>query len=240
MKEQFIASVSHEMRTPMNAILGMSNLVLRSEMGDEQRSYVQSIKSSSEILLGIVNDILEISTLQNGKIEFENKPFDLQELLANLVNVMHYKIAEKALGLELDVSNEVPRILQGDKLRLNQILFNLVGNAIKFTDNGFVKISVNRTSRCTLFVMVEDSGIGIPQDQLDAIFDSFTRVKHKDRLFEGTGLGLSIARNLVVQQGGKIWAESVPGRKAITWKLRRPSGLVKRHTGLTAKPLAHG
>ena len=212
MKEQFIASVSHEMRTPMNAILGMSNLVLGTEMAQEQRGFVQSIKQSSEILLGIVNDILEISTLQNGKIEFDRRPFDLQEVLNNLMNVMHYKINEKALQLELDLSPDAPRAVRGDKLRLNQVLFNLVGNAIKFTDAGHVRIKVQVYQSNFLLFEVQDTGIGIPQDQLDAVFESFTRVKYKDRLFEGTGLGLSIARNLVLQQGGKIWAESEVGR----------------------------
>ncbi len=212
MKEQFIASVSHEMRTPMNAILGMSNLVLGSELGGEQRGYVQSIKQSSEILLGIVNDILEISTLQNGKIEFDRRPFDLQEVLTNLMSVMHYKINEKALRLDLDIAPAVPRAVRGDKLRLNQVLFNLVGNAIKFTDEGHVRIKVSVHQSSFLLFAVEDTGIGIPQDKLDAVFESFTRVKYKDRLFEGTGLGLSIARNLVIQQNGRIWAESEVGR----------------------------
>lgn len=212
MKEQFIASVSHEMRTPMNAILGMSNLVLGTDLVDEQRSYVQSIKQSSEILLGIVNDILEISTLQNGKIEFDRRPFDLQEVLTNLMAVMHYKINEKDLVLDLQLEADVPRAVRGDKLRLNQVLFNLVGNAIKFTDEGQVRIKLRTYQSNYLLFEVEDSGIGIPQDQLDAVFESFTRVKYKDRLFEGTGLGLSIARNLVIQQGGKIWAESEVGR----------------------------
>ncbi len=216
MKEQFIASVSHEMRTPMNAILGMSNLVLGSDLDSEQRGYLQSIKQSSEILLGIVNDILEISTLQNGQIEFDSKAFDLPEVLFNLVNVMQYKISEKSLELRLEYADDVPKTLRGDKLRLNQILFNLVGNAIKFTDKGTVRIAVRKIGenwgRTTLEFEVEDSGIGIPSDQLQAIFESFTRVKHRDRLFEGTGLGLSIARNLVLQQGGKIWASSEVGK----------------------------
>ncbi len=216
MKEQFIASVSHEMRTPMNAILGMSNLVLQSPLNEEQRSYIGSVKQSSEILLGIVNDILEISTLKNGSIEFEEKPFDLHELLANLVNVMSYKINEKRLEFNLEIEQDVPRFIAGDKLRLNQILYNLVGNAIKFTDSGHVRVYVflneKNAEHAVLQFDVEDSGIGIPKDQLDAIFESFTRVRHKHRLFEGTGLGLSIARSLVQQQNGKIGVESEVGK----------------------------
>lgn len=217
MKEQFIASISHEMRTPMNAILGMSNLLLKTErLGEEQFNYVNSIKHSSEILLGIVNDILEIATLQNGKIRFENDDFDLHELLANLVNVMQYKVDEKDLHFELNIDEQLPKYLKGDKLRLNQILYNLVGNAIKFTDMGHVLIQVEQLNESAGSVhikfMVEDTGVGIPEEKLGAIFDTFTRIRTKERLFEGTGLGLSIAKNLVEYQGGKIWAESELGK----------------------------
>ncbi len=216
MKEQFIASVSHEMRTPMNAILGMSNILIQTPLNEEQYDLVKSIKQSSEILLGIVNDILEISAIQNGKITFEHDTFDLYDLLDNLVNVMQYKAQEKDLYFEVHIDPAVPRLIVGDKLRLNQILYNLVGNAIKFTDEGFVKIHVKKLhdigdDSVQLKFIVEDSGIGIPEDKLDAIFDTFTRVRTKDRLYEGTGLGLSICKNLVEQQGGKIGVESKLG-----------------------------
>ena len=216
LKETFIASISHEMRTPMNAILGMSNLVIKTQLSTEQYNYISSIKQSSEILLGIVNDILEISTIQNGKLTFEDKDFDLHELLNNLVNVMQYKITEKDLGFELNIDPLVPRYIKGDKLRLNQILFNLVGNAVKFTDKGCVKINIDNLfgsdgSVVQIKFEVEDSGIGIPADKLAAIFESFTRVRTKDRIYEGTGLGLSIAKNLIEQQGGKIGVESEVG-----------------------------
>lgn len=215
MKEKFVASVSHEMRTPMNAIYGMSNLLLKTKTTKEQFEYIKSITQSSELLLGIVNDILEISTLQNGKIEFSNEDFDIRELLDNLVNVMRYKVEEKKLKFELDIDDTIPRVLKGDKLRLNQILYNLVGNSIKFTDEGFVKVKIENLSpdQEILFLKfsVQDSGIGISQDKIEAIFDTFTRVRTKDRIFEGTGLGLSIAKSLVEQQGGKIGATSVFG-----------------------------
>ena len=217
LKEKFIASVSHEMRTPMNAILGMSNLVLKTKgLSEEQLNYIHSIKHSSEILLGIVNDILEVATLQNGKIKFENQDFDLHELLANLVNVMVYKINEKDLEFELSVADNIPQFLKGDKIRLNQILYNLVGNAIKFTDQGSILIGVELLNESTgsihIKFTVADTGIGMPADKIGAIFDTFTRIRTKDRLFEGTGLGLSIAKNLVEYQGGKIWAESELGK----------------------------
>lgn len=220
LKEEFIAGISHEMRTPMNAIYGMSNLLVNTPLNEEQQGYIQSIRQSSEVLLGVINDILEISTLQNGKMEFEEKEFDLDELLTNLINVMQYKKDEKVLDFVLEVDERLPRKVKGDKLRLNQILFNIVGNAVKFTDSGFVKIKVSYDKKQTPSVgekllfkfAVQDSGIGIPADKLDHIFEAFTRVRTKERLFEGTGLGLAIVKNLVSQQGGAIWAESTIGK----------------------------
>ncbi len=217
LKEKFIASISHEMRTPMNAILGMSNLVLKTDgLSEEQSNYIISIKQSSEILLGIVNDILEVATLQNGKLKFENNEFDLFELLANLVNVMIYKMNEKDINFELVINEDVPQFLRGDKIRLNQILYNLVGNAIKFTDEGSIVIGVEKINESVGSVhvkfSVKDTGIGIPEDKIGAIFETFTRIRTKDRLFEGTGLGLSISKDLVEYQGGKIWAESELGK----------------------------
>ncbi len=216
MKEQFLASISHEMRTPMNAILGMSNILLQMNMASEQSSLVQNIKNSSEILLGVVNDILEISAIQNGKVVFDNQPFDLSELLKNLINVMQYKAQEKDIYLQVVSGPDVPQHISGDKLRLNQVLYNLVGNAIKFTDHGHVKIYIEKLhdigSSVQLKFSVEDTGIGISEENIEAVFETFTRVLRKDRVFEGTGLGLSICKNLVEQQGGKIGAISHIGR----------------------------
>ena len=215
MKEQFVASISHEMRTPMNAILGMSNILVGMDLEPEQHGLVKSIKQSSEILLGVVNDILEISTLQNGKIVFERKPFDLRDLIDNLFNVMQYKLEEKDLLFERTVPDNIPHVLVGDKLRLNQVLYNLVGNSIKFTDAGSVGLHIEvlnqSASAVELKFHVRDTGIGIPADKVDTVFGSFTRVRTKDRIFEGTGLGLSIAKNIVEQLGGEIGATSVLG-----------------------------
>lgn len=215
MKENFIASISHEMRTPMNAIFGMSNLLAETHLNEEQRSYIDSVKQSSEILLGVINDILEVSTLQNGKPDFDRKDFDLNELMSNLVNVMQYKKNEKPLDFILNIDPSVPRFIKGDKLRLNQILFNIVGNAVKFTDAGFVKINVDliesQAGKYKLKFTVIDSGIGIPENKVDTIFETFTRIRSKDRIYEGTGLGLSIVRSLVTQQDGRVWATSKVG-----------------------------
>jgi signal transduction histidine kinase len=215
MKEQFIASISHEMRTPMNAIYGMSNLLAQTQLDVEQRSYIDSVRQSSEILLGVINDILEISTLQNGKMEFDCKDFDLKELMGNLINVMQYKKDEKIIDFELTFDPSVPQFLKGDKLRLNQILFNIVGNSVKFTDKGFVKINVNAIENqgdtCRIKFTIVDSGIGIPEAKVNTIFETFTRIRTKDRIFEGTGLGLAIVKNLVTQQDGRVWATSILG-----------------------------
>jgi PAS domain S-box-containing protein len=219
LREQFIASISHEMRTPMNAILGMSNLLDKTPLDGEQKELIGSIKQSSEVLLGIVNDILEIATIQNGKITFENEPFQLHELVNNLVNVMQYKAREKNLDLQLEIEPGLPAELVGDKLRLNQILFNLVGNAIKFTDEGKVVLKVEKLTDFEggihMRFSVSDTGIGIPADKLDAVFESFTRIRFKNRVFEGTGLGLAIAKSLVEQQGGKIGVESEEGKGSL-------------------------
>lgn len=216
MKEQFLASISHEMRTPMNAILGMSNILTQMSLGEEEQSLVRNIKNSSEILLGVVNDILEISAIQNGKVAFENLPFELSELLNNLTNVMQYKAQEKDIYLQIITAPDVPRFISGDKLRLNQVLYNLVGNAIKFTDFGYVKIYIEKLfdigSSVQLKFSVEDTGIGISEDKIEAVFETFTRILRKDRVYEGTGLGLSICKNLIEQQGGKIGATSVEGK----------------------------
>jgi len=212
LKEQFIASVSHEMRTPMNAILGMSNLVLKTDLNEEQHNYISNVKNSSELLLGIVNDILEISSIQAGKIKFNYATFDFHSLMNNVINVMQYKVDEKDLALELNVDPTIPQWFEGDQLRLNQILYNLVGNAIKFTDEGKVSINVSVVNESHgswhIQFEVQDTGIGIPEDKIGVIFETFTRIRSKDRIFEGTGLGLSIAKNLVEYQGGKIWATS--------------------------------
>lgn len=221
MKENFIASISHEMRTPMNAIYGMSNLLAQTTLNEEQRSYIDSVKQSSEILLGVINDILEVSTLQNSKMEFESKDFDLKEMMENMLKMMQYKKNEKPLDFHLNMDASVPQFIRGDKLRLNQILFNVVGNSVKFTDTGFVKVDVqcieNQGDTYKLKFTVKDSGIGIPPDKVDTIFETFTRIRTKDRIFEGTGLGLAIVKSLVTQQDGKVWATSEVGVGTTTY-----------------------
>ena len=216
MKEQFIANISHEMRTPMNAIWGMSNLVMQTNLSKEQHNYISSIKQSSEILLGVVNDILAISEIQNSQLKFDYKFFDLYELLHNLMNVIQFKAEEKALNLSLQMKEGIPKIVHGDKLRLNQILYNLVLNGIKFTERGSVSILVENQNESNDFVQlkftISDTGIGIPSDKIDAIFETFTLIREQGMEQEGKGLGLPIAKNLVEQQGGKIGVKSELGK----------------------------
>ena len=214
LKEQFVAAISHEMRTPMNAIIGISNLLLDTTLNNEQRGYLKSIHHSSEQLLGILNDILDISSLKNGNIVFENKNFDIHDLLHNIVHNLSYKIPDKDITIELSIDPDLPQILKGDKLRINQILYNLAGNAVKFTDKGSVKLNCSLLGQSGDTVLIKfsiaDTGIGIPKEKQEAVFESFARIKHKTRIFEGTGLGLAISKNLIEQQGGKIWVTSKP------------------------------
>lgn len=217
-REQFIASISHEMRTPMNAIQGMSNLLIETPLNKEQHEYVDAIKRSSDLLLGIINDILEISTIQNDKVALERKSFSLGELLCSLMSVLKYKAREKQLDFELNIGPDVPETVIGDALRLNQIMYNLVGNAIKFTEKGGVELRVTnrkqQAGRVKLLFEVRDTGVGIPEAEQEKIFETFVRVPVADKIYEGTGLGLSIAKELVERQGGQLQVESKKGEGA--------------------------
>ncbi len=214
MKEQFLANVSHEMRTPMNAILGLTNLLLKTTIDDEQDNYLTSIRESSQHLLGIINDILEISSLREGKINLEEKELNISDLLHNLRTIIDYKIKEKNLKLEVNINENVPKVVLGDVLRVQQVLTNLAGNAVKFTESGFVKINVEKIKETEtediLQFSVIDSGIGIPEDKIEMIFETFTRVfDEKVKTYGGTGLGLAITKQLVQLHGGIIRVESV-------------------------------
>lgn len=218
-REQFIATISHEMRTPINVIMGLSNLLLNDVDNEEQRNMVQSIRDTSDILLGVVNDILDYSAIQAGKIHFKQEVFSLNELCLNLERMLVGKIQDKGLHYNLFIDPSIPDKLTGDKLRLYQILLNLLGNAIKFTNAGEVNLkwtlAYRDQEKVTISIQVSDTGIGIDPDLQEAIFEDFNRGNQYGSNQEGTGLGLAITRQLVIQQGGSIVVKSKQNKGSV-------------------------
>jgi len=214
-KHQFLANMSHEIRTPMNAIKGMTDILLRRNPRKDQTEYLESIKKSSDSLLIIINDILDISKIEAGKIEFEHQPFSVNEVINNVYTLMHFKAEEKGLQLKMDIPEE-NIIVKGDVTRLRQIIINLIGNAVKFTEKGRVDLILKpekEEEKIKLHFTVSDTGIGIDADRMDKIFKSFEQAySDTSRKFGGTGLGLSISKQLIELQDGKIWVESEKGK----------------------------
>ncbi len=218
-KQQFLANMSHEIRTPMNAIMGMSGILKRNDHTPEQEKYLSAISQSSENLLVILNDILDLSKLEAGKIDLERVPFDPRTVIGNVRDILRFKAEEKGLSVDVTVADDVPPALLGDPTRLNQIVLNLAGNAIKFTQHGSVAIRVHcsvdplgRPENALLTVQVIDTGIGIPPDRLGKIFEEFTQAySDTSRKYGGTGLGLTISKRLAEMQGGSITVKSEQG-----------------------------
>ncbi|MEW6159199.1 MAG: two-component regulator propeller domain-containing protein [Verrucomicrobiota bacterium] len=229
-KSEFLANMSHEIRTPMNAILGFAELLSQQLAASKQRQYVEAISSSGKTLLTLINDILDLSKIEAGKLELQYEPTSVPKLIAEIRQLFSLKAAEKNLELLTEIDPKIPQGLMIDEVRLRQILFNVVGNALKFTDTGHVTIraSVENSdgasveAKVDLLLEVEDTGIGIPQDQQERIFGSFAQVSGQStRKFGGTGLGLAITKRLLEIMGGSVSLQSEPGLGS-TFRLRIP------------------
>jgi len=217
-KSQFLATVSHEIRTPMTAILGFVDLLKGTALNDKQSEYLDTILSSSQTLLTILNDILDISKVEAGELKIEHIDFNLQHLLDDMVKFIKLRLKGKPIQISFSMGKDVPVNLEGDPTRIRQILLNLLNNAVKFTEEGEIGLSVNLEKRPdderrVLRFAVTDTGIGIPRDKRESIFDTFTQVDMSTtRKYGGTGLGLAICRKLVKLMNGEIWVESETGK----------------------------
>ncbi|MBA3664931.1 MAG: PAS domain S-box protein [Bacteroidetes bacterium] len=215
-KQQFLSNMSHEIRTPLNAIIGFTKVVLKSELTEKQKEYVSAIKISGDALIVLINDILDLAKVDAGKMSFERIPFKLSASIYAMIHLFETKIHEKNIQLIKKYDNSIPEVLEGDPVRLHQVILNLVSNAVKFTTEGSITITVKRLEEddksATIKFSVTDTGIGIPENKISSVFDNFQQATSGTaRLYGGTGLGLAIVKQLVESQGGSIEVESKVG-----------------------------
>ncbi len=246
-KGQFLANMSHEIRTPLNGIVGMAQLALNTSLNDHQREYIEAIKTSSEDLINIINDILDFSKIEAGKLSLSPVLFSLKESVSNVVSNLALQAHTKSVELIYEVEDDTPDQIIGDAGRLRQILINLLGNAIKFTEHGEIYVSTKAESlpgnALKLYFAVRDTGVGIPNDKLDTIFQAFEQVDSSStRQFGGTGLGLAVSSQLCHMMGGDIWVESELGKGSVFYFTvtvqRGNDGVGKTVTTSTANSLS--
>jgi two-component system CheB/CheR fusion protein len=216
-KQQFLSNMSHEIRTPLNSIIGFTKVILKTELNVKQREYLKAIQTSGDALIVLINDILDLAKVDAGKMAFVQAPLKLASSVSIMLHLFETKIQEKNLTLHLDYDKTIPEVLLGDSVRLHQIILNLVSNAVKFTEFGGVKVSVNSLKedmqKVTIQFVVSDTGIGIPEDKFDTVFEKFQQVAEDTASrYGGTGLGLAIVKQLVEGQGGTVRLESTVGK----------------------------
>ena len=232
-KSEFLANMSHEIRTPMNGIIGITNLAIKNETSQSQKAYLQKIDQSAKLLLRIINDILDFSKIEAGKLEIEKSEFSIESVINDIRNLNAYSASQKGLEFITRISDEIDFNLVGDSLRLQQVLLNITGNAVKFTYEGHVKMSVDVPEKdensALLLFAVEDTGIGIAEEEASKVFDAFGQADSSTtRKYGGTGLGLAICKALVELMDGRIWLESAPGKGSTFYFTARFETLPKR------------